>query len=144
VSAQDKIAEIEARRAARQAKLAVAKEEQYALDLEALDALEVEHGDGAVARLDPERYVEGLPTFVVLKTPSGAQYKRFCDQLAKQAKDSGKARQDAQDLLAKSCWVYPKQEEQAAMLADFPGILTSIFVRAMQLVEAKQVDLGKE
>jgi hypothetical protein len=141
-----KIEEIEARRAARKAELAKAQADQFAADLEALDALEVEHGDGAVARLDLERYVKGQPTFAVLKTPSGAQYKRFCDMVSKAVeKNNQVARRAAQDTLAESCWIYPANSDQRkAMLDEFPGLLVSIAVRATQLVEGRAAEEGKD
>lgn len=140
-----KVEEIEARRAARKAGHAAAREEQYAIDLEALDALEVEHGDDSVARLDVERYVKGHPTFVVLRAPRHDEYKRFCDLVARASdKGSTDARRDAQDMLAHSVWVYPKESDaRKAMLKDFPGILLSIVLRAVKLVEAQATTEGK-
>jgi len=138
--------EIEARRAARKAELASARAEQEVADLEAFDALEVEHGDGAVASLSVERYVKGQPTMIVVRAPSAAQYKRFVDQVGKAVeKNNMSARRGAQDLLAESCWVYPASPEaRKAMLAEFPGLLVSIAVKASQLVEAKAVEEGKD
>jgi hypothetical protein len=143
--AKSKIEEIEARRAARKAEIATAREEQYALDLEALDGLEVEHGDGAIARLDVERFVSGHPTFIVMKAPSGIQYKRFCDQVAQATKKQDpKGRRDAENLLGASCWVYPAEEEKRkAMLDAFPGLLLSIAIKAAQLVEAREAKEGE-
>lgn len=46
MDASSKLEEIEKRRAERKSALAVKKEEQKVKDLEALDALEIEHGDG--------------------------------------------------------------------------------------------------
>ncbi len=145
MGAKQKIEEIEARRAARKADIATAREAQLAVDLEALDALEVEHGDGKVERLDVERFVPPHPTFIVLRTPSSVQYKRFCDQVSRAAKHGDpKARRDAENMLGESCWVYPADAEQRkAMLDEFPGLLLSVAIRAAKLVEANEVEEGK-
>lgn len=137
------IEEIEARRAERKAKQDEARAEQYAKDLEALDALEAEHGE-AVARLDLKRYAPGHPTFVVLKAPKRDVYKRFCDMVAR-AKDSAEQRMKAQNMLAESCWVYPTDAgKRAEMLEDFPGLLLSIAISATQLVEGQAAAEGKD
>lgn len=136
---------IEAKRAARQGDLSAAREEQYVTDLEALDALECEHGDSSVMRLDVERYVKGQPTFVVLKTPSPAVYKRFGDMCARAAKtNDAPARRAAENMFGESCWVYPATKEaQASMLEHFPGLVLSIAIAAAKLVEARESETGK-
>lgn len=144
-TAEQRIAEIEARRAERAEQLAGQRVEQYAQDMEALDALEAKHGPENVARLDVKRYVPGHPTFVVLKAPSLQYYRRFCDQVAKaQGSGDAKTRQNAQDDLAKSCWVYPEEPKaRDAMLEAFPGLLLSVCLKAVELVEAKAAEEGK-
>ena len=145
MDAAEKRAEIEARRAARKAALEQARSAQEVLDLEAFDALEVEHGDGNVAQLELDRFVEGFPTFVVVRAPSSMQYKRFTDQVRKSVeKNNMTARGQAQELLGQSCWVYPAAgEEQKKMLDQFPGLLVSLAVKAAKLVEASAADEGK-
>ena len=143
-TAAARIEAAEKRRADRRAAAAGAREAQHATDLEALEALEVEHADSSLARLDLDRHVAGQPTFVILKTPGSAQYKRFVDQVSRAAEKSNMAgRREAQDLLARSCWVYPAEAAQAAMLEHFPGLLVSIALRASQLVEGKAEAEGK-
>ncbi len=139
----DTLEEIEARRAKRKAAAAEQRAEQRRTDMSALDALEVEHGDGCVMSLDTERFVPGIPTLVVVKTPSGELYKRFCQQVRK-AGENKEARGLAQDLLAKSCWIYPSEDaERAAMLEAFPGTLVSITIEAAKLAELKTDAEGK-
>jgi len=140
--AASKIAEIEARRNARKAALSSDREEQFAKDLEALDALEVEHGDGVVARLDVDHFVKGHPTFVVVRAPTGIQYKRFADMVTRAGEQATK-RREATDMLAQSCWLYPDEAQRKEMLEHFPGLLPAISLRAMQLAEAKAADEGK-
>lgn len=138
--------ERDARRAARREAAEKARAEQHEKDLDALDALEEEHGDSNLARLDIEQHVSGQPTLIVLRKPSSVVYKRFVDQVSKAVeKNNAKARRDAQDLLADSCWIYPATpEERAAMIEHFPGIKVSIAIRANQLVEAKAAEEGKD
>jgi len=145
LSPRERIEAVEKRRAERKVELAKEREAQEATDLEAIDALEMEHGAGGVARLDLERFAKGLPTCVALRTPDPAQYKRFVDQVGKAVeKNNQGARRDAQDLFAKSCWAYPaEQEARDRMLEQFPGLLVSIAIRAAQLVEAKAAEEGK-
>lgn len=144
--AKSKIEEIEERRAKRKAGIAEAREVQFAVDLEALDELEIAHGDGAVERLDVERFVPPHPTFVVLKTPSSAQYKRFCDQVSRATKHQDpKARRDAENMLGESCWIYPAEPDaRKSMLEEFPGLILSVAIRAAKLVEANEVAEGKD
>lgn len=138
------IEEIEARRAERKKEHEKAEAEQFAIDLEALDALECEHGDGTIGAIKV-RFKKGQPTRAFYKTPTQAQYQRYKDQVHKAVdkKNLGSQRA-AQELLARSCWVYPKDEAaQSEMLEAFPGLLTSIGLGAAALAEGKQEEEGK-
>lgn len=142
--AKKRIEEVEAKRAARKAELSGARDTQLAVDLEALDALECEHGDGKVERLNVDRFVPGHPTFIVLRAPSSALYKRFCDQVSRAAKNNDPgARRAAENALGESCWIYPAEAERKAMLEEFPGLLLSVAIRAAKLVEASEAEEGK-
>jgi len=143
MDSETKIAEIEKKRADRKAALKAARTEQLAADLEALNALEEEHGDGSIARLDVDGFKKGLATFVALRAPSADEYKRFCDMVTR-AKDTAK-RLDAQNLLAESCWVYPREaDKKKEMLAAYPGLLLSIGTRAQKLADAAEAAEGKD
>lgn len=140
------IEEVKKQRAARKEAAAKDQAEQEEKDLLALNDLEIEHGDSSVGTMRVERFVPGNPMTIVFKAPSKAQYKRFCDQVAaSMKKNDTKSRQDAQDLLSNSVWVYPKESsERDAMLEAFPGLLLSIAIEAQKLVEAKKVEEGKD
>jgi len=143
MDAKTKIAEIEQKRAERKAALAAAREEQLANDLEALDALEQEHGDHAIARLDVDGFKPGHTAFVALRSPSSIEYQRFCDMIARAGNDA-KKKLEAQNMLAESCWCYPKEKDaRKAMLEAYPGMLLSVAVRAMKLAEATEAAEGK-
>lgn len=133
----DRIEELEARRAARRAEREQAEREQYAQDLEALEALEDEHG--TVAAVKVAMFTPGFPTRAFIKTPTNAQYKRYVDQVGKAVeKKNQKSQREAQEILAKSCWIYPKEEaDRAAMLEKFPGLLTTIALAGAALAEGK-------
>lgn len=142
-TALSRIEQLEARRAERKDTLSRARDDQYLMDLEAREQLEDEHG--AIAAVEVSRFVRGQPTFALVKTPTGAQYKRYKDQIFKaaQAKNTAMSR-EAQELLANSCWVYPLTPEQRGSMIDtFPGLLTPLSMAAMSLAEGKQEEEGK-
>ncbi len=138
----DSIEELEERRAARRAEREKAEREQYATDLAALEGLEDEHGKIAAVKV---AYTKGQPTRAFLKTPTGAQYRRYVDQISKAVEKSNlRSQRDAQELLARSVWVYPKEEKDRAMMLEaFPGLLTSIAIAAANLAEGKAEEEGK-
>ncbi len=134
------IADIEARRAARKAAAAEAQAEQYCKDLEALDALEAEHGDGRVASLKMPAFLPGVPTLCVVSTPTESAFRRFRDMARRnQGKDPGAAL----DLLASTCVAYPDKETYAKLCAAFPGTHDCVGAAAVKLAEARAADEGK-
>lgn len=141
----DKIRQIEERRAKRKAALETQRTEQYAIDLEALDALEQEHGDNCVAALEVNGYVPGLPTFAVVRSPGGTSfYKRYSDMVRKAGK-SVQAIGAAQDMLGESCIVYPPEgAERERMYKEFPGLKISAAIRALKFVELEAADEKKD
>lgn len=136
------IEEMEARLAEKREARAKAEEAQYERDLEARMGLEDEHGTVAAVRV---LFKAPHPTRAFLKTPTAAQYKRYVDQIGKAVeKKNQKSQREAQEMLARSCWVYPADEkDRDAMLEEFPGLLTSIAIVAASLAEGKSEDEGK-
>jgi hypothetical protein len=136
------VTEIEARRAERKAATQKAREEQYAKDIEAIDALEIESGED-LETLKVNSFKPGLPTLVGVKAPTADYYKRFA-QMIRKAGQNLEARAHAQDLLAESCWKYPTDPEtRKAMKEAFPGVLVSIAVKAAELAELNSEAEGK-
>lgn len=133
------IEEIEERRRVRKEARVLAREEQYAKDLEQVDKLEEELGDDRVAVLETASYVAGLPVVVVVKTPSAAIFNRF-RQMVRKANKSMEAMGAAQELLADSCIAYPDADTYKRMKEEWPSIHDSVGVEAIRLGEAK----GKE
>ncbi len=141
-TAEQRIAEIEQRRTARRDKAGEARAEQYARDLEAIDAIEVEK-DEELSVLHVAGYRAGLPVVVGVRAPSQQYYKRFASQI-RRAKDNLEERAKAQDMLADVCWAYPADEPtRKAMLEAFPGTLVSVAVEAAKLAELRSAEEGK-
>lgn len=137
------IAEIQARREARRAARAKQFDEQFALDLEALDELEQLHGEQAVAtvKIDPGRWEPGLPTLVAVHVPDAA-FGRFRTMVRK-AKGNGEAVGAASDMLGDVSVAYPAADVYKAMRAKYEGIHDSVSVVAARLAEGKAADEGK-
>lgn len=141
----DKLAEIKERRAARKEAATKERDEQYVKDMEALDALEAEHGEGSVAPLEVTGFVKGLPTLVVVKSPGGTSfYKRYSDQVRKAGKNT-QAIGAAQDLLGEASIVYPSDKEvREQMFAQFPGTVITAAIRALKFVELEAAEEKKD
>jgi hypothetical protein len=133
--------EYAARKAARSVTNDAAKAEQLAKDLDALCALEDEHGEARVYRHDLPGYMPGLPTLVVARAPLPAEYKRFRDMM-RRAKD-GKAQGEALDLLVAPCRVYPDAATFERLLSVFPGLGDALARPVLRLAEAAQAEEGK-
>lgn len=131
----DELAAIEVRRAARKAATAEARDEQFIVDMKALDALEETHGETCVKALHVNGFVRGLPTLVVVKSPGGTSYyKRFQEQI-RAAKGNKQLEGSAQDMLARSSIAYPSDDTaQKAMLDAFPNMLNDVALAAVEFV----------
>lgn len=139
----EKLAELEEQRAQKKADAAKAKAEQLYLDEVARDELEDEYG--AIAAVKVARHVPGQPVIAFVRTPKPEEYKRYVGQVGKGVeKKSAAAQRDAQELLARACWIYPRTREQRdAMLEVFPGLLTILIHAVTALAEGKAEEEGK-
>lgn len=139
-----KLEALEKRRAERKGDTAKARREQLVIDLEALDALEVEHGESCLRTLEVAGFVKGLPTMVIVKSPGGtAFYKRYQDK-ARRAGKNAEAIGAAQDELAISCIVYPADPAvKKAMFEAFPGTVPSAAVEVIRFAELRSEDEKK-
>ena len=131
-----KIDELEARRAARKEAIETARAEQYAKDLEAIEPIEIEHGDDRVAALKTASYVAGLPTIVLVKTPTPALFARYRQMVRKAGKNIEQVGA-ALDLLAESCVAYPAADVYARMKDAWPSINDTVGAKAVELGEAE-------
>jgi hypothetical protein len=150
-TAAERIAAANETLAKKRAARAAAREEQEANDLEARIRLEEEHGP--LAAVSASRFEPGQPTMAFVRKPTVPEYKRYKTQVYGAAHEKGKRNtignptlsREAQELLAKSCWVYPETEEaRDAMLATYPGILSPLSQAATALAEGATEDEGKD
>ena len=130
------VEEIEKRRAERKAARQKASAEQYAKDIVEVDRLEEEHGDDRVAVLKMPSFVPGLPTVVVVKTPSKPHMNRFREMAQKRANDKV-AIGEAAAMLATTCIAFPADKDvYARMCEEWPAIHDNAGVEAIRLGEA--------
>lgn len=139
-----KIEELQATLEANRVKRSKGREAQLEIDLEARIRLEEEHG--TIVAVNVSAFVAGQPTCAYLKTPTGPQYKRYKDQIYRAVdKKNSTSVKDAQELLARSCWVYPETDEaKEKMLEAFPGLLTPLSAAASTLAEGIREEEGKD
>lgn len=137
--------ELDERRAKRKAEYEAAKAAQYLKDREALDALEVEHGQGMVGIAETPRYVPGLPVLVFFRSPKPAEYTRYTDQYGRATeKQSTAGKRDALSLLGRTCWLHPTDEEtKKAIFEAFPGLLVAVGLGVAKKAEADAEAEGK-
>lgn len=119
----------------------IAREKQREIDLAALDALEIQHGDEAVRELEIA-YAPGLTTNVVVRCPSRSEIKRFQDRLRPRGDRVPDASAAAEELGA-ACIAYPTGEQLAAVLAARPAVLVTAGGAAAQLASGKSDAEGK-
>lgn len=138
------VEEIEAKRAARKAETERLRAEQYAKDLEAVDALECENpGWGMLdISLRVTNLVPGIPSLAAVRSPKELEYKRFFQQINRAG--NADAKMAAHEQLAKACWVYPADAaERQAMCESNPGLLAGVGNLAIKLAEMQSADEGK-
>ena len=134
-------------RAARKAELRAKRDEQEARDLEAIDALEVEHGDDSIdASLRVKAWRAGLPFMLAARRANPNEVKRY------QARVRPNKQGDAPDTAAaaieagKSCMVYPPRDSELRSeletLGD--GIFAALGVAAINLASVEAEAEGKE
>jgi hypothetical protein len=134
----------EARRAARKAGNRAEWENQRALDIEALDALEQEYGDTSVKALDVP-FTPGLPTLVVARCAKPVELARYRDSV-RPAPD-GRKQPDhvkAGEQLATLCRVYPDDDTYAKVRDARPGIHLQLGVAALELATGREQAESKD
>src|SRR5262249_5772179 len=136
------VEEIQAKRAARKAANKLAYDKQFEKDLEALNALEEEHGDGAVEALAMPRYVPGLPTLAIFKCPDAPGFKR-CKDRQLRAKGNAEAINFATNELSAYCRVYPEENLYKEMLVAAAGFQDSAGAKCIAMAQAKADEEGK-
>ena len=141
---EKELAELEAKKAKRREVIAGPRKKQELIDARALDSAEEEHGVDRVRRLLTPYFVEGLPTFVIVKSPGGTSYwKRFQDQI-RNSKNNDQMKGAAQDQLARSSIVYPTGELLGSMCKEWPNLLNDAAGAAARLGKMDSEDEKKD
>lgn len=140
ITAREKI---EAKRAARKAELAKQEEAQAVVDLEALDALEVEHGDACVKSVDVP-FTPGLTTIAIVRRPKTPEVKRYQDRIKPQASGQRIDPIKASEEVGLACMVYPVGEQRDALLAALPGLPVLLGNTALAISTGKAAEEGKD
>jgi len=138
-----KLEAIEAKREARKAELAKKYNEQRAIDLEAIDELEIEHGDSNIRVVDVP-FTPGLPTCFAGKCPSPDLVKRYRTRVSpkKDGSTDASPMAAAQEVGA-ACRVYPDAETWAKLLAARPGIDVQLGLEVLRLAAGRAQEEGK-
>lgn len=132
--------EIQKAREVRKAALLEKRDAQRAIDLEAIDALEIEHGDSNIAIVELD-YVEGLPTCAAVKVTPPAVLLRYQARI----RNEDKTQVDAAKEVCDSCRVYPADDEVwKALLAVRPALHTQLGVEAINLGRGKSAAEAKK
>ena len=133
----------EAKREARKAAAAEARDAQAAIDTDAISELEACLGDSAVRALNVP-HAPGRVAKVAFRCPNAAEYKRYRDGI-KQRKD-GKPGDvaAAHELLGASCRVYPDDAAFAALCEAAPGVVGHMGARAAALAAGEAEAEGKD
>jgi hypothetical protein len=134
----DRLAEIEAKRAARREAIEVQRREQLATDLEHLFELEEQHGASRLVRVDLKAFTPGLPALIVMRTPSKLEMKRYQDQCKGKGDPVAAA-----NLVGTTCLLYPSKDVYEKVLEASPGIHVVAAVAAIERAAGKAVEEGK-
>ncbi len=133
---------IERKRAERKSNLSEQRDEQRAEDLEAVDALEQEHGDHNVKTLDVD-CGPGFPTLIAARAASPAELKRY-RAMCKPGKNGGEPKYaEAGEQLGGAARLYPDSATFAKILEQRPGALLQLGVAAVELATARESAEGK-
>ncbi len=133
----------EAKRNARKAAHRALSDARKAIDVDAIDALEIEHGEENVGVLWVPYLSDDLPMAVAVRTPSKNEIKRY------RAMIKPKKNGDMPDLaphveqVGTSCLVYPAKEVFEALLEKRPGLLIQLGNVALTLSTGREQEEGK-
>jgi hypothetical protein len=132
----------EERRAARKAEARKAFEAQRVLDLDAIDALEIEHGDSSVGVINVP-YADGLPTCAAVRCPKPAEMKRYRARIKpKHEKDQPDTVAAAEEIAA-TCLIYPDKDVFASLCLARPGLGAQLGAKAVGLALGSDDAEGK-
>lgn len=130
----------EQKRDERKAARAKAQAEQREIDMAALDALEIEHGDANVGYVEVPFEKPGQPTIVVFRVAKEVELKRFRARLKADAKAGVEAAEEVASLVL----LYPEKDAYDAILVKRSGVHAQIGGGAIKLAVGKEVEAGKD
>lgn len=134
---------LEQRRDERKAAIEESRIAQRAVDLEAIDPLEVEHGDTNVAIVEVP-FTPGLPTMAAARTPTDPEMKRYQHRVKIKKVDGEMPDFNAAYVeLATSTLIYPDADTFAKMAAARPAIKFQLGLAAVKLAQAVEQAQGK-
>jgi hypothetical protein len=144
LTADQRIAASAARRAERAEAEADARKEQFADDLEAIEAIEAKLGARVRYSAQVSNFVPGLPVIVGVRPPEPAEHKRFVKMVNANGNNAD-AKIAAVAQLAQLCWVYPEDKfTRDAMVQANAGLISSVGNFAYSLGDVELKDEGKE
>lgn len=143
-TAAERIAAAHDRRAAKADAEVAKREEQFATDLEAIEALEEKLGVRVHYSAQVRTFVPGLPVVVGVRAPDPAEYKRLFSSINR-AQGNGDAKVAALLMLGNACWVYPEEKAaRDAMVEANAALVASVgnFANTLAEVELKEEKNG--
>lgn len=138
------VKELETKRAEAAAAREKEREAQYVQDLEAIIALEGEHG--TLYRMKPPEWKRGTASCAAFRSATRSEYKRYISQLGEGPPEKrGAATRKAAETLGESVMVYPPAgAAREAFLEAYPGAILSIYKRATEQAELEREEEGKD
>lgn len=137
----DKIAEIELRRTNRKKVNDAKRDEQRVLDLEAIEQLEIEFGEGSIIILEIQEFTPGCVTLVAARAPNTAEMKRYrymaSDKPGKRNEVIPGDPASAAEQVAETCLKYPDLESFEKVCGVRPGLRAQLGGHAVELVVGK-------
>jgi hypothetical protein len=141
--ASEKLAALETRREERKERLREQEAEQVLLDLEAIDALELEVGDSNVSVVNVP-FSPGMPARAAVRTPTSAELKRYKDRIRPRGAEhrAGDSIGAAEEL-GRACVKYPAGNDLAELLEARPGLPMQLGLAALALSKGQSEAEGK-
>lgn len=144
----DPLKAVEAKREARKAQARKAYEARLAVDLDAIDELEIQLGDSNVAVVRLSGLVsDDLPAAVACRCPKPVDIKRFRDEVTPTKDHRNREvpadREAACERLARVCLVYPDKDTFARLCEARPGIAVQLGGEAVKLAVGVEESEGK-
>ena len=140
----DDLERAHAAREARKERVKAEADAQKVKDLEAVDEIEIEHGDSNVATLDvPFDARNPMPTIVAARTPRPAEIKRYRARVRPDADGRLGDTAMAAEELAAVVLLYPDAETFAKICEARPGVKAQLGLLSLRLASGKAQDEGK-